>query len=465
MKFSYTLAAVVATAAVAAPVAQAPAVPVDVGLLAKLSPDVAALVTGLGLTTLAPGLAATLVTLSEGLKTRQVGVPVDAGLLAKLSPDVAALVTGLGLTTLTPGLAATLVTLSEGLKTRQVEGVVNTVETVVTPVTDVVSGLVAGQLEAILAGLTSGVAARQNVPVAGDLVQALEALLASLKGGALLASLTNGTGVIGARDIAGLEALIQSLTAGGVATDIASKAAGSVPVDAGLLAKLSPDVAALVTGLGLTSLAPGLASTLITLSAGLKTRQVPDVVGELQPALEAILAQVTGAVQDKVVPTVQGTIEKVVPTVQGTVEKVVPTVEVTVQRVTGAVQGLGARDVAGVPVDAGLLAKLSPDVAALVTGLGLTTLAPGLASTLITLSEGLKTRSADSVVPDIPVDAGLLAKLSPDVAALISGLGLTSITPGLAATLVTLSEGLKTRQVEGVVNTVETVVTAAVTGL
>ncbi|OBT94442.1 hypothetical protein VE01_07188 [Pseudogymnoascus verrucosus] len=497
MKFSYTLAAVFATAAVAAPVAQAPAVPVDAGLLAKLSPDVAALVTGLGLTTLAPGLAATLVTLSEGLKTRQVGVPVDAGLLAKLSPDVAALVTGLGLTTLAPGLAATLVTLSEGLKTRQVEGVVNTVETVVTPVTDVVSGLVAGvgarqdvpvvgdlvqQLEAILAGLTSGVAARQNVPVAGDLVQTLEALLASLKGGvaarqsvpavgdliptveALLASLTNGTGVIGARDIAGLEALIQSLTAGGAATDIASKAAGSVPVDAGLLAKLSPDVAALVTGLGLTSLAPGLASTLITLSAGLKTRQVPDVVGELQPALEAILAQVTGAVQDKVVPTVQGTVEKVVPTVQGTVEKVVPTVKGTVEQVTGAVQGLGARDVAGVPVDAGLLAKLSPDVAALVTGLGLTTLAPGLAATLITLSEGLKTRQVDSVVPDIPVDAGLLAKLSPDVAALVSGLGLTSIAPGLAATLVTLSEGLKTRQVEGVVNTVETVVTP-VTGL
>ncbi|KFZ07805.1 hypothetical protein V501_06208 [Pseudogymnoascus sp. VKM F-4519 (FW-2642)] len=497
MKFSYTLAAVFATAAVAAPVAQAPAVPVDAGLLAKLSPDVAALVTGLGLTTLAPGLAATLVTLSEGLKTRQVGVPVDAGLLAKLSPDVAALVTGLGLTTLAPGLAATLVTLSEGLKTRQVEGVVNTVETVVTPVTDVVSGLVAGvgarqdvpvvgdlvqQLEAILAGLTSGVAARQNVPVAGDLVQTLEALLASLKGGvaarqsvpavgdliptveALLASLTNGTGVIGARDIAGLEALIQSLTAGGAATDIASKAAGSVPVDAGLLAKLSPDVAALVTGLGLTSLAPGLASTLITLSAGLKTRQVPDVVGELQPALEAILAQVTGAVQDKVVPTVQGTVEKVVPTVQGTVEKVVPTVKGTVEQVTGAVNGLGARDVAGVPVDAGLLAKLSPDVAALVTGLGLTTLAPGLAATLVTLSEGLKTRQVDSVVPDIPVDAGLLAKLSPDVAALVSGLGLTSIAPGLAATLVTLSEGLKTRQVEGVVNTVETVVTP-VTGL
>ncbi|OBT82268.1 hypothetical protein VE02_08905 [Pseudogymnoascus sp. 03VT05] len=447
MKFSYTLAAVFATAAAAAPVAQAPAVPVDAGLLAKLSPDVAALVTGLGLTTLAPGLAATLVTLSEGPKTRQVGVPVDAGLLAKLSPDVAALVTGLGLTTLAPGLASTLITLSAGLKTRQAEGVVNAVEGVVTPVADVAQGITAP---------LGGVAARQevpvvgSVPVVGDLVKNVEGLLTGLKGG------------VGARDIAGFDALLASLTGSGAATDIASKAAGSVPVDAGFLAKLSPDVAALVTGLGLTSLAPGLASTLITLSAGLKTRQTPDVAAELKPAVEAIVAQVTGAVQDKVVRTVQGTVEKVVPTVKGAVEKVVPQVTGVVGEVTGAVKGVGARDVAGVPVDAGLLAKLSPDVAALVTGLGLTTLAPGLAATLITLSEGLKTRGADSVVPDIPVDAGLLAKLSPDVAALVSGLGLTSIAPGLAATLVTLSEGLKTRQVEGVVSTAEGVVAPVV---
>ncbi|KFY96074.1 hypothetical protein V498_02928 [Pseudogymnoascus sp. VKM F-4517 (FW-2822)] len=160
--------------------------------------------------------------------------------------------------------------------------------------------------------------------------------------------------------------------------------ASPVPVDAGLLAKLSPDVAALVTGLGLTSLAPGLAGTLISLSEGLKARQVPSVPG-------------------------------------------------------------------AVPVDAGLLAKLSPDVAALVTGLGLTSLAPGLAGTLISLSEGLKAR-ADSPVPNIPVDGALLAKLSPDVAALVSGLGLTTLSPGLAATLVTLSQGLKTRDVPGAPN-------------
>ncbi|OBT63737.1 hypothetical protein VE03_06144 [Pseudogymnoascus sp. 23342-1-I1] len=408
MKFSYTLAAVFATAAVAAPVAQAPAtVPVDAGLLAKLSPDVAALVTGLGLTTLAPGLAATLITLSEGLKVRTTGtdVPVDAGLLAKLSPDVAALVTGLGLTSLAPGLAATLITLSEGLKTRQLEGVVNTVETVTAPVTEALSDVVKP---------LGGVAARQELAVPDDAV-------------------------------AGLTSFLTGFTSGVATRDVAA-----VPVDAGLLAKLSPDIAALVTGLGLTSLAPGLAATLITLSEGLKTRQTGDIAAELKPAVEAILAEVTGAVEGKVVPTVQSTVEGVVSTVGATVEDV-----------TGAVAGVGARTVANVPVDAGLLAKLSPDVAALVTGLGLTSLAPGLASTLITLSEGLKTRT-DSVVPDIPVDAGLLAKLSPDVAALVSGLGLTSISPGLAATLVTLSEGLKTRQLEGVVNTVETV-TAPVT--
>ncbi|KAL5346437.1 hypothetical protein ACLOAV_008708 [Pseudogymnoascus australis] len=488
--FSYTLAAVFATAAVAAPVAQIPEVPVDAGLLAKLSPDVAALVTGLGLTTLAPGLASTLITLSEGLKVRDVSaeaeVPVDAGLLAKLSPDVAALVTGLGLTSLAPGLASTLITLSAGLKTRQIEPVVHTVESVTAPVLEKVSGLASGvvgarqeipvagdlvaKLEALLAGLTSGtgVAARQDIPVAGDLVAQVEALLAGLTSGtgvavrqeipvagdlvaqveALLAGLTSGTGVAVRQEIpvagdlvAQLEALLADITAGKISVrDVAG-----VPVDAGLLAKLSPDVAALVTGLGLTTLAPGLASTLITLSQGLKTRQTGDLAAELKPAVEAIVAQLTGTVEGKVVPTVQSTVEKVVPQVSGAVEEV-----------TGAVGAVGARDVAGVPVDAGLLAKLSPDVAALVTGLGLTTLAPGLASTLITLSEGLKTRQ-ESVVPDIPVDAGLLAKLSPDVAAIVSGLGLTSIAPGLAATLVTLSEGLKTRQIEPVVHTVESV--------
>ncbi|KFY98618.1 hypothetical protein V498_01377 [Pseudogymnoascus sp. VKM F-4517 (FW-2822)] len=530
MKFSYTLAAVFATAAVAAPVAQIPEVPVDAGLLAKLSPDVAALVTGLGLTSLAPGLASTLITLSEGLKVRDVSaeaeVPVDAGLLAKLSPDVAALVTGLGLTSLAPGLASTLITLSAGLKTRQIEPVVHTVEGVTAPVLGKVSGLVSGvvgrqvepvvhtvegvtapvlekvsglasgivgrqeipvagdlvaKLEALLAGLISGtgVAARDDIPVAGDLVAQVEALLAGLTSGtgvavrqeipvagdlvaqveALLAGLTSGTGVAVRQEIpvagdlvAQLEALLADITAGKVSVrDVAG-----VPVDAGLLAKLSPDVAALVTGLGLTTLAPGLAATLITLSEGLKTRQTGDLAAELKPAVEAIIAQLTGTVEGKVVPTVQSTVEKVLPTVKGTVEKVVPQVSGAVEEITGAVGAVGARDVAGVPVDAGLLAKLSPDVAALVTGLGLTTLAPGLASTLITLSEGLKTRQ-ESVVPDIPVDAGLLAKLSPDVAAIVSGLGLTSIAPGLAATLVTLSEGLKTRQIEPVVHTVESV--------
>ncbi|KFY15891.1 hypothetical protein V492_01697 [Pseudogymnoascus sp. VKM F-4246] len=576
MKFSYTLAAIFATAAVAAPVAQAPEVPVNAGLLAKLSPDVAALVTGLGLTSLAPGLASTLITLSEGLKTRDVsaaGVPVDAGLLAKLSPDVAALVSGLGLTTLAPGLASTLITLSEGLKARQIEGVVNTVEGVTAPVTDVVGGVVKGlglrqaegvvntvegvtapvtdvvggvvqdlglrqiepvvntvegvtapvtdvvggvvkglglrqvegvvntaegvvapvtnvvggvvqdlglrqdvpvvgdlvqQLEALLAGLTSGVNARQEVPVVGDVVAQVEALLAGLKSGVVarqelpvvgdlvktLEGLLAGLKGVSARQeipvVSGLPVVgdlvktLEGLLAG--LKGVAARDVAGVPVDAGLLAKLSPDVAALVSGLGLTTLAPGLASTLITLSEGLKTRQgAPDIAAELKPALEAILKQVTGAVEDKVVPAVTGTVEKVVPAVKDTVEKVVPQVTGAVEKVTGALGGVGARDVAGIPVDAGLLAKLSPDVAALVSGLGLTTIAPGLASTLITLSEGLKTRS-DSPVPDIPVDAGLLAKLSPDVAALVSGLGLTSIAPGLAATLVTLSEGLKVRQ-------------------
>jgi hypothetical protein len=85
------VALALAGSAVAAPVPQ---------LLNDLSPDVATLVTGLGLGTLAPGLAGTLDTLGTDVKPRQ--------LLNNLSPDVAALVTGLGLGTLAPGLAGTL---------------------------------------------------------------------------------------------------------------------------------------------------------------------------------------------------------------------------------------------------------------------------------------------------------------------------------------------------------------------
>lgn len=73
-------------------------------LLDDLSPDVAALVTGLGLGTLAPGLAGTLDTLGTDVKVKR-------QLLDDLSPDVATLVTGLGLGTLAPGLEGTLETL------------------------------------------------------------------------------------------------------------------------------------------------------------------------------------------------------------------------------------------------------------------------------------------------------------------------------------------------------------------
>jgi len=72
-------------------------------LLDDLSPDVGALVDGLGLDTLSPGLEGTLATLGTDVKARQ--------LLDDLAPDVAALVDGLGLDTLSPGLEGTLETL------------------------------------------------------------------------------------------------------------------------------------------------------------------------------------------------------------------------------------------------------------------------------------------------------------------------------------------------------------------
>lgn len=92
--YNVVVALAFASSTIAAPVAQ---------LLDDLSPDVGALVDGLGLDTLSPGLEGTLTTLGTDLKARQ--------LLDDLSPDVGALVDGLGLDSLSPGLEGTLDTL------------------------------------------------------------------------------------------------------------------------------------------------------------------------------------------------------------------------------------------------------------------------------------------------------------------------------------------------------------------
>jgi hypothetical protein len=81
-----------------------------------------------------------------------------------------------------------------------------------------------------------------------------------------------------------------------------------------------------------------------------------------------------------------------------------------------------------------LLDDLSPDVAALVTGLGLGSLAPGVAGTLDTLGT------------DVKVKRQLLDDLSPDVAALVTGLGLGSLAPGVAGTLDTLGTDVKVKR-------------------
>ena len=124
------LALALAGSALAAPVPQ---------LLNDLSPDVATLVTGLGLGTLAPGLAGTLDTLGTDVKVKR-------QLLDDLSPDVAALVTGLGLGTLAPGLAGTLDTLGTDVKPRQL------LDDLSPDVATLVTGLGLGTLAPGLAG-------------------------------------------------------------------------------------------------------------------------------------------------------------------------------------------------------------------------------------------------------------------------------------------------------------------------
>jgi hypothetical protein len=93
MRYNTAIVALwLSSSALAAPVPQ---------LLDDLGPDVATLVTELGLGDLAPGLDATLDTVGTDVKAKR-------QLLDDLGPDVATLVTELGLGDLAPGLDATL---------------------------------------------------------------------------------------------------------------------------------------------------------------------------------------------------------------------------------------------------------------------------------------------------------------------------------------------------------------------
>lgn len=204
-----------------------------------------------------------------------------------------------------------------------------------------------------------------------------------------------------------------------------------------LLVQLSPEVAALVDSLGLASVGEPLGSVVATASS------VGDLLKELGPNTEGVVV-VTGEdakiLLVQLSPSVASLVAGLLPPLAVPVGAVVTTVGDHVKRATGTGKLLadigtqvdGALTIAG-PATSTLLIQLSPELTALVSGLGLppvgtlvgsvvasassvgdllTELGPGLDGLLIVVENGAEY---------------LLIQLSPVVSGLLSGLGLPAL--------------------------------------
>ncbi|KAJ5125538.1 hypothetical protein N7526_007715 [Penicillium atrosanguineum] len=201
-----------------------------------------------------------------------------------------------------------------------------------------------------------------------------------------------GLGALGA-PVGGIVASASGL--GGLVTGLGPYVNGLVTVlgaDVGaLLVGLSPEVAGLVSGLGLPTLGLPIGTVIATVGTSLKRGEI---------------------VQD-IAPSVGSTL-----------------------RVTGA----NGEE---------LLVKLSPSVAALVSGLGLPTVGVPLGSVLTTAGQGVNKLLSDLSIPitnvlTITGDDGqdLLIKLSPEVVSLVSGLGLPTVGTPVGAVVATVGKNL-----------------------
>jgi hypothetical protein len=217
-----------------------------------------------------------------------------------------------------------------------------------------------------------------------------------------------------------------------------------------LLIELSPEVAALLSGLGLGALGVPVGGIVASASSlgGIVTGLGPHVNGlvtvlgaDVGALLVGLSPEVAGLVSGLGLPTVGVPVGTVLATV-GTslkrgeiVQDIAPSVGSTL-RVTGA----NGEE---------LLVKLSPSVAALVTGLGLPTVGVPLGSVIATAGQGVNKLLNDLSIPVEHVltitgaDGGdLLIKLSPEVISLVSGLGLPTVGIPVGAVVATLGSNL-----------------------
>ncbi|KAJ5268241.1 hypothetical protein N7524_005700 [Penicillium chrysogenum] len=216
-----------------------------------------------------------------------------------------------------------------------------------------------------------------------------------------------------------------------------------------LLIQLSPEVTALVSGLGLPGLGVPLGSIVASASGlgGLVTGLGPVVDGlvtvvgaDVGALLISLSPEVTGLVSGLGLPNVGVPVGTVVATLGKNLKRgelvhdVAPKVGNTLE-----VTGVNTKN---------LLVELSPSVTSLVAGLGLTTIAGPVGSIVHEASSlGELVKHVSGPVEDllhIVANDGkhLLIKLSPSVVGLVTGLGLPTVATPVGAILTTVAQNL-----------------------
>ncbi|KAJ9487551.1 hypothetical protein VN97_g5758 [Penicillium thymicola] len=216
-----------------------------------------------------------------------------------------------------------------------------------------------------------------------------------------------------------------------------------------LLIELSPEVSALVSGLGLGALGVPLGSIVASASGlgGLITDLGPVVDG-----LVTVVGADVGALLISLSPPVAGLVSGLgLPGVGIPVGTVVATLGKNLKR-GEIVQDLAPKVKTTLTVTGknakNLLVELSPSVTSLVAGLGLTTIAGPVGSIVAeAASVGDLIVHVSGPVEDLLHIVGkdgkhLLIQLSPSVVALVTGLGLPTVATPLGAILTTVAQNL-----------------------
>lgn len=220
-----------------------------------------------------------------------------------------------------------------------------------------------------------------------------------------------------------------------------------------LLLELSPEVTALVSGLGLPALGVPLGSIVASASS------LGELVTGLGPTVDGLVTVVgadVGALLISLSPEVAGLLSGLgLPSVGIPVGTIVATLGTSLKRdaapgeiVQDLVPTVGQILTVTGPNAKQLLIKLSPQVAALIDGLGLTSIGGSVGSVIKTAGnigdlisdlsgpvKGLLTVTSDN-------GQVLLIQLSPEVAAVVIGLGLPSVGVPVGTVVATLGKNL-----------------------